>query len=326
MDPIDAPPYRWRLALAAGYAAIACHFGLIVARTSWYYVELTDYAAGRTPLPAGGRVLMQPVMRWLMQMLGRLQPATWVSNMPEYLNGVEPLAYLCVNIAAAWLALITFHAISRRIFVRGPFIFASMAAFIAGLYWVFALNPNLPYVQPYDLPAVALMQVCVWLVLQNAWLPLVGVFVLATLNRETSLSIVWLLGARFATGTATDRGARAMCVAMPLLWIATRAGVLHWLAPAGGPVAIWTLLDNAGLLVKPWHWPALLPFLVIPPIALMVARRGPTEARAFALTTLAGGMCLLPFALVTESRAFADLLGFASVTLVFFLQRHWSRA
>jgi hypothetical protein len=270
---------------------------------------------------------MQPVMGWLQRALGHVQLTEWFSKVPDYLYGVEPLAYVCVDFVGAWLALVTFHAIARHMMVRPPAVFTAMATFIAGLYWIFALNPTLPYIHPYDLPAVALMQVCVWLLLREAWLPLVAVFVLAAFNRETALSVVWLLGARFATGTVTTRAARAMCALLPLVWIATRAIVLTWLVPAGGPIAIWKITENAAFLGKPWQWPALLPFIVIPPIAVVIARDGSADARAWAIATLAGGACLLPFAPMSETRAYGDLLGFAALTLVYFFQRRgWTPA
>lgn len=75
-------------------------------------------------------------------------------------------------------------------------------------------------------------------------------------------------------------------------------------------------MDTTGTGPMPWRWR-----LVIVPVALIMLRRGSADARTWALATLVGGACLAPFALISETRAFGDLIGFASLTVVYFLQR-----
>ena len=306
------------------YAVIACHFALNFARTAGYFLDISNYIAGKEMPPFQYRALMRPVFGWLMTALNGADLRASLTHAPWFLAKPEEQAYAIVNMAGIFFALVGFHGISRTVFASRLRVFWSMFLFVTLTYGLFVLNPNLNFTMPYDLPALAFTQCCVLLVLHKRWLWLVPLFALATANRETSLLIVVFLASHVLYGTTARVVTIRWTIVMTMVWLAVKAW-MNWLATGwNGPInhVRITLGDNAAELLKPWQWPSLLLVLCVVPLCVVVLRERRAESFSWALTCLAGFAVLIMMALITEHRAFGDLIGFAVIALVFCLERY----
>jgi hypothetical protein len=191
-----------------------------------------------------------------------------------------------VNCGSFFVALQLFRKVSAENFV-GMAALASYSLFVVLAYLWFVLDPGLSFLLPYDLPALAFCAASLLCVLRGRWYLLCAVFVLATLNRETSYLIVLLVLFRWYLGG--ERGP-ALLVAgvLAAIWLALKLALVFWFWPASGGLVISGLriAYNFAVLAKPWQWPALWPLIL--PVAVSAWGCRVADARPWAITASAG--------------------------------------
>ena len=89
-----------------------------------------------------------------------------------------------------------------------------------------------------------------------------------------------------------------------------------------GGILAWRIADNLAEFLKPWLWPSLL-LNFIPFVILTVFLTGRLRNhREWHLTAVVGYVALFPVGMVTEFRAFADLIGFFAMSLTLILREY----
>ena len=117
----------------------------------------------------------------------------------------------------------------------------------------------------------------------------------------------------------------AVTIALAFIWLAVKAALMHFVK--GGVsdadlegVAAFKLVFNLETLLKPWQWPAVFPLAA--PVALtayFLSKRPSRGALDWIAPYLGGFALLVIVAQVIELRAFGDLIGFATMSIIFFL-------
>ncbi len=127
-----------------------------------------------------------------------------------------------------------------------------------------------PMQLPYDLPSVAFFAVSIALIIADRTLWLYPVFAVATLNRESTIFLVLMLGFYRSGefGSAQWRSRRAWntyahMLGLTLMWIAVRALLHHHFHPSAIPGAEVGgfeihVVDNLGYLLRPYYWTSFL--------------------------------------------------------------------
>ena len=298
---------------------VAAHFALNFSQLGAPFLDLEKFLAGDERFPFQYRILTTPIFAFLVSAFGQFDFARALPHFPSYAASPEALAYFTVNCASFFVALQLFRRLSAEIFT-GMAALAAYFLFVALTYLWFVLNPGLSFLLPYDLPALAFCVASLLCVLRGRWYLLTLVFVLATLNRETSYLIVLFLAVRWYLGC--ERG-RALLVAgmMGAIWLALKLALVFWFWPASGGLIISAVRIgyNVAILAKPWQWPTLWPLLL--PLAASAWGWRVAAARPWAITAVIGFVSLFCVANITELRAYGDLIPFAVLATVAVMAR-----
>jgi len=197
---------------------------------------------------------------------------------------------------------------------------------------------------PYDVVALAIFMTAVWLILTDRYLALMPVFILGTLNRETSIFIPIFLGlySWFSTETrpsARGRWARWRVVGpyvavQVLLWVALRLWIRELFIHNPLPPDVgsgWFGLHLAGnlkSLAKPQQWPLFLSvFGFTLPLFIakfdMIGDRALSRATAVVLVLWTASMLFV--GVIVEIRIFNELTAFLAPCVGLILWNQWVR-
>lgn len=219
---------------------------------------------GAAPTPFQHRVLIP----WLIRGLARLGAACGVAT------SMPALFFWCECCAMALLVLV-FRAYLALFWERTTASVLSMTIFLA-LPYNLILDRVLALRYPYDIPSILFFTAGLVLIYKRRWLLFYPLFVLATINRETScfLTVVYVLVALGCDGNARI----ALHVSAQLLiWGAVKYW-LHcvYLANPGGELCLWNYRANVDFITQARAYPLFLSnlgYLWIP--ALLFWRRIP---------------------------------------------------
>jgi hypothetical protein len=314
-------------AYAGMLVLLSTHFALNFAKTGTYFLDLNKFTSGQAPLPYQYRVLTAPILKALVGFFTSINLKNALHNCPEYVATPEQQAYFVVNVISVIIAFGTFLLIAKEVFTSRAEIFGAAILFVIMAYFVFILNTSHQYILPYDLPSLAFTQVCCFLVLRRRWIILFVVFALAAVNRETILLIIFFVATRVLTGSETRRTGIAVVATLSFIWLAVKSLLFFHFAGAAssdaalGGLALFKLFPNLATVIKPWQWPSLLP--LVAPIVLtlrLLFEKPSKEALEWIAPYLLGFSILLLVAVIVESRAFGDLIGFSTMSVVFYFK------
>ena len=304
-----------RAFLAASFdLLVAAHFALNFAQLGTPFLDLQKFIAGGEGFPFQYRILTTPIFAALLRAFAHFNFGPALPHFPDYLASPEALAYFAINCGSFFVALLLFRRVSAEVFA-GTAAIASYFLFVALSYLWFILNPGLSFLLPYDVPALAFCVASLLCVLRGRWILLYAVFVLATLNRETSYLIVLLLTVRWYLG---DEKRQALRVAglLGALWVALKLALIFWFWPVSGGLVIAgpRVGYNFAILAKPWQWPTLWPLIL--PVAASAWGYRIAAARPWAITATIGFLSLFCVANITELRAYGDLIPFVVLATI----------
>jgi len=227
-------------------ALICAHFTLSYVGNHDSTFSLIDYADGKAAAPFRYRVLCAWAMRALMR------PPHWNSlaahsgffvGRPDKL-AVAVIVFPCI-LASVWLTRRTVTLLAGE---RTGLVAACLLLYMS--YFSLCDNYVLAFLEPYDVPAMLAFCACLYaLVADRMWL-FYAVFVVGTLNRETTVFLIPLL---FLWRR------RLSWHALPLLaiWGAEKAWLHHYVAAAGAEIFDLKIGYNLKEMIKPQMWPAL---------------------------------------------------------------------
>ena len=251
--------WHWYVLLAA-----CLHFAVAYTVDTSPFLRLRDFAAGHEQAPFQYRALTA----WIYAALGSLPlPAKFALYLPLRLRSADTFVTLGLTFGSLLLGTWT---TARSIFLLTADRMASRwwsLLVIAMCYFHYLLSFGhpccAPFQLPYDLPAMALFALCLWLIVAGHDVLLFPAFSLATLNRESSLFIIAVLLLYRSVGIRNVRspGVRRLALQVAGLtatWIAIEV-LLHRLyhpRPLGEGVAGFGfhVFDNLLYLARPYYW------------------------------------------------------------------------
>lgn len=306
---------------------LSTHFALNFAKTGVYLLNLDKFTSGQAALPYQYRVLTAPILKALVGFFTTIDLKHILHNCPEYVAAPEQQAYFVVNVISLIIAFGAFLLIAKEVFTSRAEIFGAASLFVITAYFTFIVNPSHQFILPYDLPSLAFTQVCCFLVLRRRWIILLVVFALAAVNRETIILIIFFVATRVLTGSETRRTGIAVVAALSFIWLAVKSLLFFHFAGAAsddaalGGLALLKLFPNLATVIKPWQWPTILP--LVAPLVLTVRflfEKPSKEALEWIAPYLIGFTILLFVAVIIENRAFGDLIGFSTMSVVFYFK------
>jgi len=285
---------------ALGYAWARAVFTHEYSAVPWKRLLAMD-----APLPFGHRVLIP----WLAgPFVDAGISAGWVFGVVE---------------AVAFVVVVGFSASAATQWLSGPRARVAAAMTGAMLPLVYVLPRKWPLLYPWDGPALAVLAVGVWAATRRRYWIVLLVAVVGALNRETALLVALVVLAM----AAHDPEQRPVAVAWAQLIIAavlaTRLVVAMALPDNPGPPIHWTIggrgeyrvFSNLRYLAAPRHWPWLVVYVGLLPLAWpWVRRRVPGQLHRTALVGATFFAASMLVANVYEPRAWGEsvyLVGFA---------------
>lgn len=232
-------------------ALLAANFSMIFCKLGVPFLDIHSYIAGTEATPYQWRCLMRPVFRVLLEVFDPAFMAHLPKLTPPFLKEPLRLAYFLVNGTGIFLALV-FHWLAANAHFRDRRVAnTSTLVFALVCYFLFVLNPNLGYLLPYDIPALAFGGAGVWLVLSGRYLLATLMLPIAVLNRETAFMVPVLLGCMALRGQA-NKHAWIHVALMLLSWVIVKWALSQAFKGAASDSEI-KLFYNAATVIKPWQ-------------------------------------------------------------------------
>ena len=302
------------------------------------YVNTELYSMGRERMPFQGRCLMMPVMWWAHRSSALLWLARpfglsrfWFPRdvRPEVLVQAA-VGVLCVGLAG-WFTVRIYEASSSRNLLT-PFVYPLFLCVCAATYVMHTVQ-NFRFI--YDLPSLAFFSGAMYLLyFRKHWSFFAALFLIATINRETTLLLLTLFvinegfnGNRASGGTeASDssegfggshfRWSRtlqprviAICLVLIAAWIGWEVFVRQVFSQNVSefyPRFNWNLKS----LLAPLAWPQLLSacgYLLVF-VCLMQRRIPDNRLRAWLWIVPTWLVFMFSFGILIETRVFGELI------------------
>ena len=284
------------------------------------YVNTFQYEQGTERMPFQGRCLMMGPMRWAhsSRILAFLThpfqlSAFWFPRpvQPEVL--VQALIFLASVLIAGFCVTRIYQASSaRRTLVPAVY---PLLLVVCGATYIMHTVQNFRFI--YDLPSLAFFSIAFYLLyFQRHWIFFVALFLIATINRETTVLLLplYLITAAVKDGRLRPRELfrlRPLLVVVPLalVWIAWQLAVRHIFAANVSefyPRLNW----NIKSLLAPHAWPQLLSACayLLPFILVMRARIRDARIRAWLWIIPLWLAFMFSFGILIETRVYGELI------------------
>ena len=315
-------PKGKRLLLFATYLIATIQFAWCYLWLTRPYVNTALYERGQERMPFQGRLLMMlplrlahssVVLHWLALPFARSH--FWFPRpvQPEVL--VQAIINVACLVVAGVLTTKIYQASSRRHLLT-PLVYPLLLV-VCGATYVMHTVQNFRFT--YDLPSLAFFSIAMYLVyFRRHWAWFVALFLVATINRETTLLLLplYMIDGAMQGGKLEWRRAfrwRTLAVVAPLavVWAAWQVFVRFWFVANASefyPRLNW----NVKSLLVPQAWPQLLSACAYLLLFVVVMRRRIPDAR------LRAWLWLIPiwvafmfsFGILIETRVFGELIPF----------------
>ena len=279
-------------------------------------VDMNAYIAGQLDTPYQWRCLMMPVFKFLLSALNPSVLSHLPKLTPPFLKDPLRLSFFIVNSVSLLIAMLMHNAAARALFKDVALARFSTVVFTITVYFIFILNPNLPYILPYDIPSLAFGGLGAWLVLSGRYMWALVMLPLAVMNRETAFMTPMLLLCLLLRGHAKKPGWLYL-IAMGAMWVAVKL-LLVQMFIHNGDASEFKLPHNLATVVKPWQWPALLPVFTMFVVSVRASLL-PGRINAVGMATAIGFAALFIVAAIVETRAFGDLIQLAALCMTHLL-------
>jgi hypothetical protein len=284
------------------------------------YVNTELYSQGRERMPFQGRCLMMPILWWAHQSSG----LRWIMHsfnfshfwfpktvQPEVLAQAA-VGVLCVGITGYFTSKI-YEASSQR-GILTPFVYPLVLGVCAATYIMHTVQ-NFRFI--YDLPSLAFFSAAMYLLyFRRHWAFFVALFLVATINRETTLLLLPLYVINEGFDGSHFRWLRAMrpktiAIILPLTaaWVGWELFVRHIFIHNHSefyPRFNW----NIKSLLAPLAWPQLLSacgYLLLC-VSVMHKRIPDRRLRAWLWIVPIWLVFMFSYGILIETRVFGELI------------------
>jgi len=295
--------------LAARRARLALYGGFLIVAgfSSWFFAELR-FALN---VPYGAQAPLDALLAYEAD-----RPFQYRILVPFLVNGIpgwlieKPVArFFAIEFLATLGTVFAFRAWLRRFFSDDLLRSLLSLLIVPCMVYSFVLPRDTPLWFPWDIPSVLVFALGLLFLHEKRWWLFYPLFVLGTLNRETTcfLTIIFFLG------HWDDRRTRAYwlhCMSQTLLWVAIKIVLMWAFQDRGGQVVYHHIGENWALLGRLSSYPLLLSSMGF--TAVLVAAGYPLVRDPFVRRGL---LCLVPFHVglflvgrLLETRIYGELI------------------
>lgn len=284
------------------------------------YLDLKRYEAGLERMPFQGRLLMEYPLRWAHSSSALISLAAWVNSMRVWVprtvlpeDFVEGAIYLASIVIAGMVACDLYRLHSRRRQLS-TYVYPLVLVMVAGSYCMGGMN-FFRYV--YDLPSLGLFSIGLYLIARRRHPALfAALFVVATINRESSLFLLLLLVASSVMVQGKIEWRRALnwksggtAVVLAIFWVGWRIWTERHFAGLHVESGPGVFLNFACLLV-PLFWPQLAGIAAYTLPAILIFRKEihSAELRLWLCVFPLWFACMMYFGVILEIRLFGELI------------------
>ncbi len=293
-------------------------YALATIQVAWCYLWLTRpyvntflYERGQERMPFQGRCLMMLPLRLAHSIAALRVAGKLFAVVPEVL--VQAVINVGCLALTGVLTTRIYQASSRRRLLT-PLVYPLVLAAFAATYLLHTVQ-NFRFI--YDLPSLAFFTSALYLLyFRRHWGWFVALFVVATVNRETTLLLlpIYLIDHAFQHGQVRIKRLlqpRSLAVVVPLalFWIAWEIAIRHHFATNRSefyPRLNW----NVKSLLLPHAWPQMLSACgYLLPFALIMRRRIPDpRLRAWLWLVPIWLVFMFSYGILIETRVFGELI------------------
>lgn len=285
------------------------------------YVSTIAYEQGTERMPFQGRLLMVPLMRWAHHQDWIAQISTLMhTNIYWFPRPMQPevlvqavVDFACV-VTAGFVATKIYERASRWHLVT-PLIYPIVLVLCVATYLLHTIQ-NFRFI--YDLPSLAFFSIALWIIYfhKPLWM-FVALFLVATLNRETTLlllplyAISEMVTERGALDWRRLRSAKLLAVILPLslYWLVSQIAVRHLFAH--NPSEFYPRIpQNFGFLMSPRAWPQMLGACcyLFPIVIIFRKHLRDAELRAWLWVLPVWFAFMFVYGILIETRIFGELI------------------
>jgi hypothetical protein len=315
-------PVRWLI--RAAYVLATVQFAGVYYFLTQNYLDYNRYEHGYERLPFQTRLLLAPFLRWADNNERLVRYAGRISHSAFFPDGIAPqdVALFFLNIAsvlvAGWVAVRLYSAASGRNLAK-EFVYPIFLCLCAVTYVLHTVQ-NFRFV--YDLPNLALFSVGLYLIyFRKPVIWFCALFVVATLNRETSLLLLpFYVISQIADDAGSLRWRRVfssqvLAVVLPLFayWVVWHLMIFHMFRNNASEYYS-RLSVNMHTLGSLRNYPQIFSALGYLPIFLLLYRRRihDPQLRAWMWMLPAWAGLMYVWGIIVETRIFGELIAYTA--------------
>jgi hypothetical protein len=302
------------------------------------YMDLPRYEAGKERMPFQARFFMQYPLRWAHSSGIFLRIAHLFSYTTTWLprpTTSEDILQALIDIPAVIIAGLVARDLYRRYSRTGlltPFVYPFTLIMITSSY---CLESTAFFRYIYDLPSLGFFALGLWLISRKASpILFAALFVVATLNRETTIFLLYFFVAsacviedRIVWRRALTFRTLATTTLLALFW----AGWRHWIMQryAGYPSELHSYrMPNLGSLLFPLVWPQIAGIAVYTLPFLLLYRRqiNQPELKLWLWSIPLWAICMFNYGLLVEIRLFGELIPLLACAAILLAEHHLNKA
>jgi hypothetical protein len=297
-------------------------------------IDLEAYLNGTAPLPFQKRYLPAIFIRYMLQIppLVRFLLKHHIVLSPPARGCSLILSTIALGLAG-YLTVRLYRAVAPH---------GRMQAFVYPLLLICTLLSYAVHVEqntylPYDLPSLAFFTGGLLCIYTRRFWPLFGVVFLGTINRETTLFLVflYLLDAASVPETETATRWRDRFRPSQVPWVRVLLLAVAWLIPALMLSHLFAANDRSQNYLRiaenlrslyPETWPALLNICgyMLPFVLLFQPSLRPRRFGNYALVVLPWFLTMFAWGLLTETRIYGELVSYTTVASLVLIEQYLS--
>ena len=324
------------------YACATLQFVRFYVVSTYFYLDMPRYLAGKERLPFQERILpiflMWPINHsaFLMRHLSHPKGGVFTPSA----STAQTAAFYLVALVSFSIASLLVVQLYRSVTRSGLLSMLVFPLFMVLTLWTYVVHVDANYSYPYDFPSLAFFAGGLLAIYKRRFLPLLAIMFFGTMNRETTLFLVgiYILDAasrELPQNTASEVPPRLSlrqrfslaqvswlrAGLLLLIWAAVKAVIHHHFAHNDNSENFVRLWGNFGRL-RPRLWPTLLNICgyALPIVVILRSRLHPLR--------FANYLYILPFWLavmfytgvILETRIWGELCSFTAVAAVLLLE------
>jgi hypothetical protein len=293
----------------------------------WFYIEnvpsvlsFVRYENSAERMPFQGRLLMELPLRWAHSSHTLIHASAWLSDMHTWMpRGVYPedlveLPIYLVSVITAGLVAMHLYRAHSKTGLLTPFVYPAYLVMVAVSYCL-VTSHYFRYV--YDLPSLGLFAAGLYLIhtRRNPFL-FIALFVIATLNRETTLFLLYffvitscIVEEKFLWRRALTLRVAGTVVFLSTFWIAWHVFINHHFAGLESEAKP-RVLNNLITTLWPLAYPQIfgVAAYTLPILLFFRTRSRNLKLRLWLWVVPAWALFMLFYGMFIEIRLFGELI------------------